>query len=318
VIIRFFVLFGWLLSTAGTLASEVRVVPTEGAVIAVFGTAYGVYVQTERGTFQLETCTSVVGVCLRPGVIRGLLKQPPQPSLPDGLMAERRSGDIRRAWYIEPTERYAHGILGDAIEAGALAAIDHNGNPHVFKLPPDQVFEDLTPRLVDLDDDGSTEIVTIRSSQTGGAAIAIYGLRSGQLVELGASSENGRPNRWLNIAGVVGTEQGLVLYGVRTPHIGGRLFSLTYDGKTVTERNDIASDLSNHVIGSRELRLSEVVQRDGRVELVLPSQDRKRLRFPLSDRADIALPGPVNKAIVAFSDLLITATEDGKLLAVRF
>ena len=67
-------------------------------------------------------------------------------------------------------------------------------------VPDDQVFEDITPRIADLDGDGSNEVITIRSSRHGGAAVAIFGLTGTGLALRGASSENGRANRWLNIA----------------------------------------------------------------------------------------------------------------------
>ena len=107
---------------------------------------------------------------------------------------------------------------------------------------------------------------------------------------------------------------GTEIVGVRTPHIGGRLFTMSMapDG-SITERNDIARDLSNHLIGSRELGLSAVLGG----EVYLPSQDRRALRRPLSDAADIALPAPIDKAIIAVAGRLVTATEDGKLLVVE-
>ena len=109
---------------------------------------------------------------------------------------------------------------------------------------------------------------------------------------------------------------GLTLYGVRTPHIGGKLFSLEFRNATVTERNDIATDVSNHIIGSRELGMSAVGTFGDRIELVLPSQDRKHLRFPLSSRADISLPGAINKAIALVDGRVVTAMQDGTLIVV--
>ncbi|MDZ7601025.1 MAG: hypothetical protein U1A06_06595, partial [Hoeflea sp.] len=187
-----------------------------------------------------------------------------------------------------------------------------------FQLPESQVFEDITPRIADLDGNGSNEIIAIRASREGGAAVALYGLVEGSLREVGAGSENGRPNRWLNIAGLIPRpDGGLTLYGVRTPHIGGRLFSLDYGAGAVSERNEIELDLTNHVIGSRELGLSVAGEFDGRFELTIPSQDRQRLRFPLSGRPDIILPAPVDKAIALVDGAIVTATGRGELLVIR-
>jgi hypothetical protein len=53
------------------------------------------------------------------------------------------------------------------------------------------------------------------------------------------------------------------------------------------------------------------------IELVLPSQDRRRLRFPLSSRADIGLPGPIDKAVILVDGRIITAIETGRLFVIR-
>lgn len=297
-------------------AQTVTAIETEGAVTAIVQTLRGSYVETERGTLRIEPGDCDGGVCLVPDVIRGLPARAPEGALPDGFVASASSGDIVRAWYGRPTGRYAHGVLGDAIEGGSLVAQTGGGTTVEFVLPESQVFEDITPRIRDLDSDGKNEIVTIRASRSGGAAVAIYGMRGGDLVEIASSSENGRANRWLNIAAILpGTgDGGTEIVGVRTPHIGGRLFTMSMapDG-SITERNDIARDLSNHLIGSRELGLSAVLGG----EVYLPSQDRRALRRPLSDAADIALPAPIDKAIIAVAGRLVTATEDGRLLVVE-
>jgi len=304
------------LTTPAAHAQTVTAVETDGAVTAIVQTPRGSYVETERGTLRIEPGGCEGGICLVPDVIRGLPARAPEGALPDGFIATAITGDIVRAWYARPTDRYAHGVLGDVIEGGSLVAQTKAGTNVEFVLPEQKVFEDITPRIRDLDGDGSNEIVTIRASRSGGAAVAIYGLRGGELVEIASSSENGRPNRWLNIAAIlpVGTgDSGSMIVGVRTPHIGGRLFTMTVaaDGR-ITERNEIARDLSNHLIGSRELGLSAVLGG----EVHIPSQDRRSLRRPFSGAADIALPAPIDKAIIAVAGRLVTATQNGQLLVI--
>lgn len=306
-----------LLTNPAAHAQTVTAMETEGAVTVIVQTPRGSYAETERGTLRIELGDCDAGICLVPDVIRGLPQRAPEGALPDGFVATAAAGDIVRAWYGQPTDRYAHGVLGDAIEGGSLVVQTGDGTTVEFALPDTQVFEDITPRIHDLDSDGTNEVVTIRASQSGGAAIAIFGLRAGELVEIASSSENGRPNRWLNIAAIVPADSGdggSTIIGVRTPHIGGRLFTVTMaaDG-TITERNDIARNLSNHLIGSRELGLSAVL--GGAV--YIPSQDRRSLRAPLSGAPDIALPAPINKAIIATGNRLVTATEDGVLLVIE-
>ncbi|MEM6617358.1 MAG: VCBS repeat-containing protein [Pseudomonadota bacterium] len=200
--------------------------------------------------------------------------------LPDGDVARERTGDVRAAWYVGPTERYAHAVLGDGIEAAGLMVRDDNGDEQRIVLPPNAVFEDLTPRIVDLDDDGSSEIVTIRSTQSGGGAIAVYGLRNGRLIEIAATPEIGIRNRWLNPAGIAdfdgdGVKEVAV---VRTPHIGGTLQFWSFQNgraRKVAEQ----FGFSNHAIGSRALDLSFVADADGDGvdDLFLPDTRRQMI-----------------------------------------
>ena len=148
--------------------------------------------------------------------------------LPDGLIATHKGGDIASAWYASPTERYAHGILGDAIEAGSLHVETQAGKRLSLVLPRSEVFEDRYPRLADLDGNGTVEIITIRSSLTRGASVTVYGLEGETIAEKATTGFYGRKNRWLNIAGIapfLGIAGNEIAF-VQTPHIGGDLHLL--------------------------------------------------------------------------------------------
>lgn len=299
-------------------SQTVETIQTPAPVDRIIVADRGVFVLAGGESFALAACGSEAGLCLEQSALPTQPGSAPPGALPDGQVASTSSGDIRQAWFARPTPRYAHGVLGDAIEGGSLMVSDAGGKTSEAVLPPAQVFEDITPRIADLDGDGKNEVIAIRASRTGGASVAIYGLVDGALALRGAGSENGRPNRWLNIAGLFpDADGGLTIFGVRTPHIGGRLFSLKFRHGQVRETNDIALDVSNHVIGSRELGLSAIGRFGGRLELILPSQDRRRLRFPLTDRSDIALPGTIDKAIALLDGQVVTATQDGALITIR-
>ncbi len=228
-------------------------------------------------------------------------------ALPDGLITTiENTDDIASAWYSEPTGRYRHGVLGDRIEAGSLRVKTPRGATYTYRLPRTQVFEDISPRLADVDGDGRTEVITILSSLNQGASIAIFNLNGNALVKMVQSNFIGQPNRWLNVAGV-----GNYLGGntpeiaiVVTPHIGGTLQIFKYHSGALLPIL-AARSFSNHVIGSRELRLSNQadVDSNGSIELALPSQDRKDLvivglgRDGLNELARIKLPSPIDKAI---------------------
>lgn len=312
-------LAGLVLCASPASAADVFEFAFPEPVTAVIAAAQADYVTIGGETFRLTPCDRPEGICLSTAPVKGLPKDAPRGALPDGKIATAEDGDIRQAWYGRPTGSYDHGVLGDAIEGGSLVVRTDRGRKQEVVLPETHVFEDITPRIHDIDGDGTNEVITIRSSLTRGAAVAVYGLRDGELIELGAGKEIGRRHRWLNIAGIIDASDGTAtVYGVRTPHIGGELFSIRLKDGKIVEKNDLAKDVSNHVIGSRELGMWAIMDADGdgKPDLVLPSQDRTRLRFPLSDLPDIKLPEAIDKAIVAVNGRLVTATESGKLLAV--
>ena len=69
---------------------------------------------------------------------------------------------ITDARFREPTTRYAHGVLGDNIEYGALELVVDDTVVTV-RLPQDRVFEDLAPRLTDINLDGAVEAIVVET-----------------------------------------------------------------------------------------------------------------------------------------------------------
>jgi hypothetical protein len=256
----------------------------------------------------VEACKN--GHCFRNKTRPFYFEGHPAPNgLPDGKIADAwRYKDLSKAWYILPTRRYDHGILGDAIEAGGLAVETRDGKVITLKLPKDQVFEDRIPRFADLDGDGMAEIVTILSSIHKGGSIAVYSLKSGALKKQAQTPFIGRPYRWLNIAGIAdfNGDGKKDIAGVWTPHIGGTLKFWTLARGRLKKIGSITG-FSNHFIGSRDQRLSAVrdVNGDGIADLALPSANRKALRIVgfakgrLVEHANIKLPHKIDKAIAA-------------------
>ncbi|MBL4727042.1 MAG: hypothetical protein JKY83_10295, partial [Rhizobiaceae bacterium] len=213
---------------------------------------------------------------------------------------------------------------------GSLKIIDALGRTITFRLPSEEVFEDITPRIVDLDRNGTMEVITIRSSVRKGAAITIYGLNGSQLVQKATTPFIGLKHRWLNIAGISNFSRSktLEIAAVITPHIGGSLRFYKYSrGKLL--RRAVASGFSNHVIGSREQRLSVVLDFDGNgtPDIALPSADRRSLVvIGLKGKglflvADAQLPSPINKAITLRGKgknvQFIVRLEDGSVYSVH-
>ncbi len=313
---------GVLAALPAAVAAEVEIVATPSPVTKIVETAAGAYFRTAKGVFKMAACDEAAICFVAANNIAGDLEPAPQGGLPDGKVFTSGKGDIRRAWYGRPTGRYGHGVLGDAIEAGSLIAETKDGSRFELVLDDDHVFEDIHPRLFDLDGNGTNEVVTIRSSLKQGAAIAIYGLADGALFLAGESRDIGRANRWLNIAGIAdyrGAGTSAIAW-VETPHIGGILRMGIFDGKKFETLSMSYNGFSNHFIGSRELALSATtdVTGDGVPDLVLPSADRTSLVIvATTGRTDISLPGRVGHAIVAIEGRIVTADSAGRLLVVR-
>lgn len=264
-------------------------------------------------------------------VFRDEPRRPPRPenALPDGTVATG-TRDIAKAWFAAPTTRYGHAVLGDAVEAGSLIIETADGNSHTVTLGDDAVFEDLTPRLADLDGDGHDEIVVVKSYLKRGAAIAVVAQRKGRYQIVAETPPLGAPNRWQNPAGIAdfNGDGKIDIALVRQPHVVGALELWTYD-KARLRKTASLDGFSNHTAGSRALALSAVADfnGDGTPDLALPSLDLSRLRIvsfkPVAHEiASIPLPSDAhsNIGIIArngASPALALALADGTLVVVR-
>lgn len=202
--------------------------------------------------------------------------QSSRPRLPD---TETTNAAGLSAWLTEPTTRYAHGVLGDAIEAGGFA-VERAGRPFSFTLPADAVFEDRRVRLADIDGDGRPEAIIVKSYLRRGAALAVFRIGDDGIAPLAESAAIGTANRWLNPVGVAdftGAGRPLIA-AVVTPHIAGSLRLYRLQGSALVEVARL-DGVTNHIIGSRDLDLARIsdIDGDGRPEIVIPSLDRMSL-----------------------------------------
>ncbi|MDH3579790.1 MAG: VCBS repeat-containing protein [Hyphomicrobiales bacterium] len=258
---------------------------------------------------------------------------PPLPAgaLPDAEISYGKKG-IHAAWLAAPTKRYDHGILGDAIEAGAIVAEDETRRRHTLELGLDSVFEDRLARLADLDSDGKDEIVVVRSYLDRGGSLAVLELTSHGLEIKAESPAIGKPNRWLNPAGIAdfdgdGRPEIAV---VVTPHIGGTLEFWEYRGGRLVRDKQLRG-FSNHAIGSRVQEMSAVgdFDGDGVVDLALPGDGHRTIRLisiakgSVAEIARIALPGRIVTEMIAVKPraqkrpAIVTGLHTGKLAIIR-
>jgi hypothetical protein len=189
------------------------------------------------------------------------------------------------AQYAQPTTKYRHGILGDAVEADQLVVV-RDSVVYTHTVADEFVFEDIKPRLFDVDNDGELEVITIRSHETQGAGIMIFKLIDNALTEFAWVEEIGRTNRWLNILATydLDSDGTVELAWIQTPHIGGVLKVADITAGKLEVLSEI-SGYSNHSIGERNLCLSALTHAERDIVFYVPTQDRRQIAgFRLSDK----------------------------------
>ena len=188
-------------------------------------------------------------------------------SLATGVAAE--DSPVSAAELAEPTDRYDHAVLGDALEWGALRLTLVDGRTLIIRLPETRVYEDIEARLADLDNDGRPEVIVVETDLAMGASLAIYGPKG----KIAATPFIGRTHRWLAPAGIAdfdGDGQVEVAY-VDRPHLLADLVFVALKGDRLVELARLPG-LTNHRIG--EDFISGGVRDCGAgPELVLASKD---------------------------------------------
>jgi hypothetical protein len=208
------------------------------------------------------------------------------------------AAEIVSARYDALTTRYAHAVLGDDVEYGALVlevrdCADCAPRMITHTLPDFRVFEDLSPRLADLDGDGMPEVATVESDAREGAQLAIYSIE-GKIAE---TPFIGQAFRWLAPAGIAdfdGDGQDDIAY-VETPHLGKTLRFWTLQNGELTQ---IAATrgVTNHRIGE-DFITSAVRDCDGRVSVLMADARWQRVIA-----THLTPDGPVKTDLGPFTD----------------
>lgn len=167
------------------------------------------------------------------------------------------SEGVVAAWYDGATQRYRHGVLGDDIEAGELHVIANMGAEQCGQklvLDQNEVFEDLAPRLADMDGDGQLDVVAVVSDARLGAKLAVFGhLDDGHnTLSLKSATPNiGSSNRWLAPIGMGDfNNDGLMdVAFVDRPHLAKVLRVFSYHPEKGLQHTASVPGFTNHRIG---------------------------------------------------------------------
>ena len=177
-----------------------------------------------------------------------------------------------------PTDRYAHAVLGDGLEAASVSVfsddLDLIAN---YSLPEPFVIEQrrALPFAFDISGQVTTGMLLTRSSNQTGAGVVLLRLSEGGLELLAEAPPIGTGFRWLNAFASAGGSA----YAVRTPHIGGPLERYRLqDGELRAEPFDLG--VTNHVYGARNLDLGVLLTSDSKQDvLAVALQDLNGVRL---------------------------------------
>ena len=318
--LRLISLVSWL-ALVGPAVAEWRAetVPTSGRVtsIEVLGT---------------ETLISVGPNWYRIAPTTGTLisaHAPVYPAVPPGGLADGRvatnRGAIARAWLAHPTDRYRHGVLGDAIEAGSVVIERSDGRIGTVASGAGAVFEDLLPRIAPLN--GVDRVVVVKSYLDRGSALAIIDAEA--MRTIAETPPIGHAHAWLNPAGIADFDGNgsTDIAVVRQPHVVGLLQLWSWQNQQLRKVAEVP-DVSNHFIGSKALGMGWTADfdADGHPDLALPSLDRRSLRViafvpKIRDIARVSLPARIVTNIGSTNlggrPGLVAGLEDGRLVIVR-
>lgn len=201
-------------------------------------------------------------------------------ALPDARFTRSPSGSV--AFLSEPTERYAHDVLGDGVEAEAISVADvaEDGDFEVrSRIIPESggVFEEVSAMWVEAEGE---EFIAVSESADGvGTRVALYS-PDGTLAAAGPFM--GEPLKWRHVlaAGPFGAGGEFEVAAARTPHLESVVEFYRPNFETGTL--DIVAEApgyTSHRLDSRNLDTARAgdMDGDGRWELLVPDRSYTEL-----------------------------------------
>lgn len=182
------------------------------------------------------------------------------------------------AQFTDPTNRYPHNVLGDLRGFAALEVSLAGATTLRLVQPEHRVFEDISPRLWDIDGDGIPEIVVVESDQRLGARLTAWSAQRASdgthtLTLRAAGDFIGTRFRWLapvGIADFTGDGHPEIAY-VEMPHLARRLVLVRLEGNRFLPVARL-DGFSNHRIGENFIT-GGVRDCGAGPEILIPSAD---------------------------------------------
>ena len=217
----------------------------------------------------------------------------------------------------DATRRYAHGVLGDRIEAGSISLVETVPKMKVvltIAIPEPSVVEGIAPIWADLTGDGRREIIVTLSDEEQGARVVAFAA-TGALLAEGPAIGSGFRWRHQLAVGPFGPEGEVELVDVRTPHIGGivELYRLRGAALEIVAK---AGEYTSHVLGSRNLDMGSAgdFDGDGHPEVLVLSLARTELVAirHTAQGAEVAWSVPTGGKVS--TNLAAVTVDDGHLM----
>lgn len=264
-------------------------------------------------------------VLLGEGAVREVVSAWREQSLFDNPLPDTRIAKDGDTWValVEPTDRYAHAVIGDDLEAAAIQVLDVCAETStLIEIDAPDVIEGVSPILADLDGDAEVEIIVTVSNADVGARLVAYSLE-GDLV--GESDPIGQGNRWRNQMGVarIGPNGEVELVSLRLPHINGVVEFFSLESGRLVQTAELEG-FTSHQIFSQNLDLGVIFDATGSGEpnVVVPTQSRESLAIigRTQSGAEIVdsleVPGRVfsNLAVDESSERFAVGTESNQLV----
>lgn len=216
-----------------------------------------------------------------------------------------------------PTDRYPHGVLGDDLEAGAVTLAATDPDLRILRqivIPAPGVVEGVSPLWLDMNGDGSREILVTISGREQGARLVLYS-EEGEVLAAGPAPGQGFRWRHQLAAAPLGPDGEIMIVDVLRPHLDAVLEYFIWKGEQLVRKAALPG-FSSHRIGSRNLDMARVgdLDGDGVLEVLVPDQSQTSLNGISLENGEAVLDWRVELESRLTSNPAGVSLADGRLV----